>query len=76
VRILGAWAFITPVLATGEPESSQAAAAARPRGELRRRMVDSPSTTGFRVRVLNQNGAVVGSQSVTLSYHAVAGATG
>jgi hypothetical protein len=39
-------------------------------------MVDSPSTTGFRFRVLNQNGAAVGSQNVTLSYHAVAGATG
>jgi len=39
-------------------------------------VVDTPSTTGFRVRVLNQNGAVVASQSVTLSYHAVAGAAG
>jgi len=33
----------------------------------------SPTATSFRVRVLNQNGAVVASQSVTLSYHAVAG---
>jgi RHS repeat-associated protein len=33
----------------------------------------SPTPTGFRVRVLNQTGAVVASQSVTLSYHAVAG---
>jgi RHS repeat-associated protein len=36
-------------------------------------VVDSPSTSGFRVRVLNQNGAAAASQSVTLSYHAVAG---
>jgi hypothetical protein len=33
----------------------------------------SPSATGFRVRVLNQTGGVVANQSVTLSYHAVAG---
>ena len=33
----------------------------------------SPTTTGFRVRVLNQTGGAVASQSVTLSYHAVAG---
>ena len=36
-------------------------------------LAHSPTATTFRVRVLNQNGAVVASQSVTLSYHAVAG---
>lgn len=36
-------------------------------------IADSPSSGGFRVRVLNQVGGVVASQNVTLSYHAVAG---
>ena len=34
----------------------------------------NPSSTGFRVRVLNQAGAAVAGQTVTLSYHAVVGA--
>jgi RHS repeat-associated protein len=36
-------------------------------------IADSPTTTGFRVRVLNQTGGVVASQSVTLAYHAATG---
>jgi RHS repeat-associated protein len=33
----------------------------------------NPTTTGFRVRVLNQTGALVANTSVTLAYHAVTG---
>src|SRR6266508_2675384 len=36
-------------------------------------LVDYPTAGGFRVRVLNQTGAAVLGQKVTLSYHAVAG---
>jgi len=35
-------------------------------------IVDTPTTSGFRVRVVNQSGVKVASLSVTLSYHAVA----
>jgi YD repeat-containing protein len=36
-------------------------------------ITDTPTVGGFRVRVLNQNGVKLISQSVTLAYHAVAG---
>ncbi len=35
-------------------------------------IVDTPTTSGFRVRVLNQTGVKLAGQSVTFSYHAVA----